>query len=100
MAIAAAPDEFPRCQIALLRHHASQQRIGCDIEWHPEKDVSAALIELARKSTGRHVELKQDVTRRKCHALEFADVPCAHQHAARIRIGAQLPHYRTDLIDL
>ena len=90
----------PGCEVALLREHAGQQRVGGDVERHAEEHIGAALVELARQSAGGHVELEQHVAGRERHLLELADVPGAHEDAARIRIGAQLLHHGADLIDL
>ena len=90
VAVAAGPDELAGGEVALLRDHAGQQRVGGDVERHAEEHIGAALVELAGQPAGSDVELKQRVAGRERHLLELADVPGAHQHAARIRIGAQL----------
>src|SRR5271166_47379 len=67
MAIAARPDEFSELESALLRDHMSEQGIGCNIEWHAEQRVGAALVQLAGQSAAGHIELEQDVARQQGH---------------------------------
>src|SRR3546814_3846942 len=45
--IAQGVHEVARREIADLRHHHGQQSVGSDVEGHAEKDVGAALVELA-----------------------------------------------------
>lgn len=47
VAVAAGPDEVADVEVALLRHHVGQQGITRDVERHAEKNVGAALVELA-----------------------------------------------------
>jgi radical SAM superfamily enzyme len=49
VAVAPRPDELPDAEVALLRDHVREQRVGCDIERHAEEDVGAALVHLARQ---------------------------------------------------
>ena len=46
---------------ALLGHHHGQQGIRGDVERHSQKDISAALVELAGEPPVRHVELEEGV---------------------------------------
>src|SRR5690554_555019 len=64
MRITASPDELARLQVALLRDHLSQQRIGGNIERYTQKSIRRALIKLARQPTIRHIKLKQRMTGR------------------------------------
>jgi ribosomal protein S13 len=73
--VAARPDELADAEVALLRDHVREQRIGGDVERHAEEHVGAALVQLARELAARHVELEQCVARRERHALELAHVP-------------------------
>ena len=88
MEIAERVDEVAGFVIADLGDHVSEERVGSDVERHAEKEIGTALIELARKAGLAavfgfvDVELKQQVTRRKCHAIEVADVPCGDDVAA------------------
>src|SRR3546814_1799796 len=51
--IAQGVHEVARREIADLRHHHGQQSVGSDVEGHAEKDVGAALVELARSEEHR-----------------------------------------------
>ena len=75
VAIATGPDEIAHVQIALLRHHVRQQRVGSDIERHSQEDIGAALIELAGQTAVGHVELKERVAWRQFHPRNVGDVP-------------------------
>lgn len=55
----------------------------------PRKTSAAALVELARQPPVGDVELEQRVARRKRHAVDLGDVPCADDQPARVRIGAR-----------
>src|SRR6185295_5339800 len=90
MAIATGPHEVADLEIALLREHVREQRIRGDIERHAQKNVRAALVELAAQFVVRHVELEERVAGHELHLVELAHVPGADDDAARIRIRAQL----------
>ena len=87
MQITERMNEIARYKIDDLRHHHREQRIGRDVEWHAEKQIGAALIQLATQfaslfATGRirrggHVELEEHVTWWECHVLDFSRVPRA-----------------------
>ena len=64
MAISPRPDELVRLIAADLGHHQGEQRIGGDVERHPEKDVGAALVELAGEPALGDVELEERVAGR------------------------------------
>ena len=42
--IAKGVDELAQLQVADLRNHHCQERIGCDVERHAQKSVGAALV--------------------------------------------------------
>jgi hypothetical protein len=65
----------------------------------PEKDVAAALIELAGQPPTGHVELEECVARRKLHARDVADVPRRNDKAARVGIGPDLGDELRHLVD-
>src|SRR5690606_11446138 len=100
MAVAPGPDELARLEVALLCEHVRQERVRRDIERHAEEHVGASLIELARQTAVRDVELEERVTRRQRHPLELADVPCADDDPPRVRISADQLDRARDLIDL
>ena len=70
MQIAESVDEFARFEIADLRDHHREQRIGGDVEGHAEKKIRAALVKLAAQLAILHVELKKHVARRQRHSLQ------------------------------
>ena len=76
-----------------------QQRIGGDVEGNAEEDVAAALIELARKTPARHIELHEEVAGRKRHLRDFGHVPGRDDEAARVGIALDLVNEVCDLID-
>ena len=47
MAVAARPHEIADLKPALLRNHVREQRVGGDVEGHPEQGIGAALVQLA-----------------------------------------------------
>lgn len=97
-------DEFADIEIAHLRDHVCQECVGCDVEWHTEEDISAALIQLTtqrRSSTcgrGSDVKLKQQMTRRQCHFRKIGDVPRADDQTTRVRVRLDLLNDLCDLI--
>ena len=82
MAVAAGPDELAHFEVALLREHVREQRIGGDVERHAEENVGAALVELTTQPPVRHVELEERVTGHELHLVELAHVPGADDDAA------------------
>src|SRR3546814_7863113 len=70
--------EVARREIADLRHHHGQQSVGSDVEGHAEKDVGAALVELAGEPALGDVELEQAVAGRQRHAVDLRHVPGRH----------------------
>src|SRR5690554_533066 len=44
-----------------LRDHRRQKRVGGDVKGQPQKDIGAALVELAAQPPLAHVELKKRV---------------------------------------
>ena len=64
VAIAPRPDEVADRKPALLRQDMREERIGGDVERHPEEQVGRALIELERQPAVRDVRLEQAVAGR------------------------------------
>ena len=58
MGIPQRVDEITRLQIAGASHHHGEQGVGCDIEWHPEKDIGRTLVKLAVESSIADMELE------------------------------------------
>src|SRR3546814_85931 len=50
--VAAGPDEHTRLEITLLREHQQQQGIAGNVEWHTEKHVAGALVQLQVEAAG------------------------------------------------
>ena len=90
MRVAERVDELARLQAADLRDHHREQRVGGDVERHAEKDVGAALVELARQLALRDVELEERVARRERHLRDVGDIPGRDDQAARVGIVADL----------
>ena len=86
-------------QATNLGHHQGEQRIGGDVEGHPEKEVGAALVKLAGKPPIGHVELKQGMAGRQGHAVHFRHVPSADDVPTGVGIVLDAPHHLADLID-
>ena len=87
MEIAKRVDEVAGFVIANLRNHMGEERVGSDVERHTQEQIRAALIELAGEPRLAavfgfvNVELKQQVARRKSHAIQIANVPCGDDMA-------------------
>ena len=82
MRIAQGVHELAHAEPARLGDHMREQRIACDIERHPEKHVTAALIELTGQPPLRDIELKQGMTRRQRHVIDLGRVPGRDQMPA------------------
>ena len=82
-----------------LGDHQREQRVRCDVEGHPDEDVRASLVELAREPSTRDVELEQEMARRESHAIERADVPGRDDVAPGVWVAADAVHDPRDLID-
>jgi len=88
VAVATGPDEVAHLQVALLRHHVREQRVAGNVERHAQKDVGAALVQLAAEfafAAGRsgwgHVELEERVARHQRHLVQVGHVPGADDDA-------------------
>ena len=100
VAVAARPDELAGLEVALLRHHVREQRVGGDVERHAEEDVGAALVELARQPPVRDVELEERVAGRQFHPRDVADVPRRHDQPPRVGVAPDLGDELRDLVDV
>ena len=99
MGVAERVHEIAGCQAGYFGHHQGQQRIAGNVERHAKKDICRALIELAGELTVRDVELEQAVARRQRHVRNIGWVPCRDDNAAAVRVGFQLVHNISNLID-
>ena len=97
MQVAEGVDEIARLQIANLRDHQREQRVAGDVERHAEKNIRTALVKLAAQFTFTHIKLKQRMTRRQRHALNFARIPRADDEPAAVGIFFDL---RDDVVNL
>ena len=82
-------NELARLQSANLCHHQQQQRVRRDVERHTEKQIRAALIQLATQHAVAHIELHQCMARRQRHLVEFAGVPRTDNVSPAIRVFFQ-----------
>lgn len=60
-------NEFSTLQSANLGQHAGQKRVGGDVEWNSESNITAALVHLATQFAIRHIELCHNVAGWKGH---------------------------------
>ena len=97
MQIAERVDEFAGFQSANLRHHPGEQGIAGKVERHAEEQIRTALIKLAAQLSIDHVELKQRVTRRQPHLVQFAWIPGGHDVPPAVGILLDL---RDDIVNL
>jgi len=95
--VAESMDERAWLQTAHLRRHHGEQRVGGDVERHTQKQIRAALIQLAAQLAFVGVKLKQNVARRQGHLVEFARVPRADNVPAARWV---VPDLFDDLVDL
>ena len=99
MRVAEGVDELAGFVARHLRHHQRQQRVGGDVERHAEEDVGRALVELARQSAFRDIELEQAVARRQRHLVDVGRVPGGDDQPARIRVALDHVDHVADLVD-
>jgi len=100
MRVAECVDEFSRLQSADLRHHQGQQGVRSDVERNPEKQVRAALIELAGQLSLGYVKLEERMAGHQCHLVEIGHVPRRDEQATRVGIAFDLVDDLGDLIDV
>ena len=97
--VAKGVDELAGLQSGHLCHHHGQKGVGGDVERHPQEGVGAALVELQRKFTLSHIELKEGMAGGEVHIVEVGHVPCAHNDAARIGIVLDVVDRLRNLVD-
>src|ERR1700730_10143570 len=100
MEIAAGPYEISATKIGLLRDQVRQQSVRRDVERDAQKDIGAALVELARELTLGHIELEKRVAWRQLHAGDLTDVPRRDEQAPRVRVLDDLRDDLRELVDL
>ena len=99
VAVTTGPDELTDPQVTLLRNHVGEQGVAGDVEGHAQKHVGAALVQLAAKAAICYPELEQAVAGRQGHVRQVAHVPGAHDVAAGLRVGSDVTHDVSDLVD-
>lgn len=84
MSITNGMDKVSRFASSYVSDHVSEQRVGCDIEWHAKTHVRTSLVHLARHFIFFciHVELTEHVTRWQSHFGEVRRVPGGHDNAS------------------
>jgi len=85
-------------------HHEGEKSVAGNVEGHAEKEIGAALVELAGEAGAIaggvvDVELEEEMAGRKGHPVELSDVPCADDMAARVGVAAQGLDEARHLID-
>ena len=67
--VAKSMNEFPRLKSRHLGDHQGQQGVGGNVKWNAQKEIGAALIELARQFAVGDVKLKQAMARVKLSSV-------------------------------
>ena len=80
-------------------HHHGEEGVGCDVKGDAQEDISTALIELATEFAVGDVELKEGMTGRKRHVLNFAGIPGANDVAAAVGVAFKVLNEVGDLIN-
>ena len=77
-----------------------EQRVAGNVEGYAQKNIGAALVELAAQASVGHVELKERVAGHERHAVQISHIPGADDDAARIGRGLELLHHLRDLVNV
>ncbi len=83
--IAKGVHKIARFQSGDLRHHHGQERVGGNVERHPQKKIRAALVKLAAETVAANIELEKGVARRQSHLIQLARIPGRNDQAAAVR---------------
>mmetsp|Transcript_59988 Transcript_59988/g.173730 ORF Transcript_59988/g.173730 Transcript_59988/m.173730 type:complete len:452 (+) Transcript_59988:330-1685(+) len=97
--IAQCVNKLAGFQAAHLGHHASQQRVGGDVEGHAQAHVARALVHQARQFPVGDVELAEHVARRQRHLPKVRRVPRGQQNSPVRRVFLDLADALRELID-
>jgi hypothetical protein len=92
-------NEVARAEVADLRDHHGEERVGGDVEGHAEEEVRAALIELATQLAILHKKLEQRVAGRERHEVEFRRIPGRDDQTAAVGTYLDVGDDAGDLID-
>ena len=68
MTITEGVNKVANSQIALLRDHMGQKCIARNIEWHPQEQISTALVKLTGEFALGYIKLKQGMAGSERHA--------------------------------
>src|SRR6266404_3607768 len=91
MVIAKSVNELTNVELTHMGHQVHKQRIGADVEWHPEKCIRRSLVKLAMKcASAFNLELEQRVTRRQIDIARLLWIPPCDNQTSRVRIGLNL----------
>src|SRR5687768_9216787 len=97
--VAEGVDEIARSEVANLRDHHREERVAGDVEGDAEKEVGAALIELAAQTAVEDEELKERVTGRESHLRNLAGIPRADDESPRVRVLLDLRDDSRELVE-
>ena len=97
--VAEGVDEVARAEVADLRDHHGEERVGGDVEGHAEEEVRAALVKLATQLAILHKKLEQRMAGRERHEVEFRRIPGRNDEAAAGGVFLDVGDDAGDLID-
>ncbi len=100
MGVAETVDEIAGDEVAHLRDHHRQERIGRDVEGNAQEHVGASLVQVTRQAAVHDVKLKQNVAGRKPHVREVPDIPGADDVTSGIGVVTNRIEHAANLIDL
>jgi len=86
--------ELANVEIALLGNHVSEQGIGGDVKGYAQKQIGAALVELAGEFAVVDVELKQAMTWGQCHTA-WRTLSCGPMDSSGSSAGFQAGNNQT-----
>ena len=93
-------DKVAGLQSAHLSEHQGEQGVGGYIKRYAQKEVGAALVELAREFVVGYIKLKEGVAGGERHVVDFSYVPCADDVAARVGLGFKTLDQSAYLVNL
>ena len=99
MSIARSVDKLAWLETAHLRHHHSEQCVGCDIERNTKESVGTTLVEHTRELAIGYIELEKGVARRQRHLLDIGNIPRRNDDATRIGTLADEVYSLLNLVD-
>ena len=99
MQITEGVNKFQRLQVANLRNHHGEQGVRGDVERHAEKEVGAALIQLAAQTAILDMELEQHVAGWQRHFTDFRGIPSGDNDPTAVRLGPDHGYRFRDLVD-